>query len=102
LSLTKAVLMTLVNRVDIKAEHIEIRIYRQRLHDLLQAPSIASLAPPQPTRSQPDDILRLKVKARLQRVGREMKLVVNNADVERQPIQVCYGSLLGGMTSKSV
>jgi hypothetical protein len=72
--------MTLVNRVDIKAEHIEIRVYRQRLHDLLQAPSIASLAPPQSTRSQPDDILRLKVKSRLQRVGREMKLVVNNAD----------------------
>jgi hypothetical protein len=60
--------MILVNRVDIKAEHIEIRIYGQRLHDLLQARSTRSLAP-QAHRNKPDDILRLKVKARLQRVG---------------------------------
>jgi site-specific DNA recombinase len=31
----RSILMTLVNRVDIKAEHVEIRIYRQRLHTLL-------------------------------------------------------------------
>jgi DNA invertase Pin-like site-specific DNA recombinase len=76
----RSILMMLVNRVDIKAEHIEIRLYRQRLHALLQAQSIASLAPPKVSRSQPGNILRLKVKARLQRVGREMKLIVHNAD----------------------
>jgi DNA invertase Pin-like site-specific DNA recombinase len=76
----RSILMTLINRVDIKAEHIEIRVGRQRLHDLLRAPSLDLLPPPQATRSQPHDILRLKVKARLQRVGREMKLVVHNAD----------------------
>ncbi len=37
------------------------------------------LADPAPT-SQPGDILTLKVKARLQRVGREMKLVVHNTE----------------------
>jgi hypothetical protein len=63
-----------------KAEHIEIRVYRQRLHDLLRAQSINLPASSQPTRDQPGDVLRLKVKARLQRVGREMKLVVKNAD----------------------
>jgi hypothetical protein len=73
-------LMTLFNRVDIKAGHIEIRVYRQGLHDLLQTQSIDSLAPPRASRGKPDDILRLKVKAQLQRVGREMKLVVHNAD----------------------
>jgi site-specific DNA recombinase len=72
--------MTLFNRVDIKAGHIEIRVYRQGLHDLLQTQSIDSLAPPRASRGKPDDILRLKVKAQLQRVGREMKLVVHNAD----------------------
>ncbi len=36
----RSILMTLVSRVDIKAEHVEIRLYRQRLHDLLQAQSI--------------------------------------------------------------
>jgi hypothetical protein len=83
----RSILMTLVNRVDIKAEHIEIRVYRQRLHDLLQAQSIEqSLASPAPA-SHPGDILELKVKARLQRVGREMKLVVHNAEdgVEADP-----------------
>ena len=76
----RSILMTLVNRVDIKAEHIEIRVYRQRLHGLLQArtlePSLAPLAPA----SHPGDSLKLKVKARLQRVGREMKLVVHNSE----------------------
>ena len=72
--------MTLVNRVDIKAEHIEIRVYRHRLHDLLQARSLElSLADPTPA-SHPGDLLKLKVKAQLQRVGREMKLVVHNAE----------------------
>jgi len=76
----RSLLMTLVNRVDIKPEHIEIRLYRRRLHDLLQAQSIEpSLAAPVPG-NHASDTLKLKVKARLQRVGREMKLVVNNAD----------------------
>jgi site-specific DNA recombinase len=76
----RSILMTLVSRIDIKAEHIEIRVFRQSLHDLLQAQSIDLLPPIRATRSQPYDILRLMVKARLQRVGREMKLVVHNAD----------------------
>ena len=97
----RSILMTVVNRVDIKAEHIEIRVYRQRLHDLLLVQSINLPAPPQPTRDQPDGILRLKVKARLQRVGREMKLVVQTPRIGLLPIQVCFGSLLGRTTSRS-
>ncbi|MGH6736341.1 MAG: recombinase family protein [Methyloceanibacter sp.] len=78
--MVRSLLLTLVDRVDIKAEHIEIRIYRQRLHDLLQARSIdPSLAAATPT-SHAGGILKLKVEARLRRVGREMKLVVHNAD----------------------
>jgi len=77
--IVRSILLTLVNRVDIKAEHVEIRVYQQRLHDLLQAQSIE---PPLPARAPAGtgDILKLKVKARLQRVGREMKLVVHNAE----------------------
>jgi DNA invertase Pin-like site-specific DNA recombinase len=74
------ILMTLVNRVDIKSEHVEIKVCRKRLHDLLQTESInPSLAAALPA-SHPRDILKLKVKARLRRVGREMKLIVHNAD----------------------
>ena len=36
----RSIFIMLVSRVDIKAEHIEILVYRQRLHDLLQAQSI--------------------------------------------------------------
>jgi site-specific DNA recombinase len=76
----RSILLTLVSRIDIKAEHVEIRVYRQRLHDLLQAGSLEPfLADPAPA-SHPGEILKLKVKAQLQRVGREMKLVVHNAD----------------------
>jgi site-specific DNA recombinase len=77
---TRSILLTLVSRIDIKSEHVEIRICRQRLHSLLQARSLEPLlANPTPA-SQPGNSLKLKVKARLQRVGREMKLVVHNAE----------------------
>jgi site-specific DNA recombinase len=76
----RSIFMTLVSRVDIRAEQVEIRVYRSRLHALLQVESLEPyLAAPVPA-SHPGDMLRLKVKARLQRVGREMKLVVHNAD----------------------
>jgi site-specific DNA recombinase len=76
----RSILLTLVSRVDIRAEHVEITIDRQRLHDALQAQSIElCLTALTPTRHG-RDILKLKVKARLQRVGREMKLVVHNAE----------------------
>jgi site-specific DNA recombinase len=78
--IVRSILLTLVNRVDIKAQHVEIRVYQHRLHDLLQAQSIDSLTPPHAPRSKPTDILRLTVKARLQRVGREMKLIVHNTE----------------------
>jgi site-specific DNA recombinase len=77
---TRSVLMTLISRIDISAEHIEIRLYRHRLHNLLQAGSLEQPFADSTAASNPGDGLKLKVKARLQRVGREMKLVVQNAD----------------------
>jgi site-specific DNA recombinase len=76
----RSIVMALVRRIDIKTEHIEIEVSCRGLHDLLAAESIVSLAQSTATRGQPDDVLRLKVEARLQRVGREMKLVVDNAE----------------------
>jgi hypothetical protein len=74
------ILLTLVSRIDIRTEYIEIRVYRHRLHDLMQARSLEPLFANPPPTSHPGDILTLKVKARLQRVSREMKLVVYNAE----------------------
>ncbi len=76
----RSILLTVVNRVDIKAEHIEIRVYRHRLHDVINARSLEPFLADHATASHPGDILKLKVKAHLQRVGREMKLIVHNAD----------------------
>jgi len=72
--------MTLVSHIDIRAEHVEIRVYRHRLHDLMKARSLQPFLADRPPASHPGDILKLKVKARLQRVGREMKLDVHNAE----------------------
>jgi len=32
----RSILLKLVSRIDIRAEHVEIRVYRHRLHDLIQ------------------------------------------------------------------
>jgi hypothetical protein len=36
----RSILLTLVSRIDIRAEHVEIRVYRHRFHDLIQARSL--------------------------------------------------------------
>ncbi|ODS00681.1 resolvase [Methyloceanibacter methanicus] len=76
----RSMLLTLVNRVDISSEHIGITVRRHGLHALLQAQSLDTCLEASPPASHPGDTLNLKVKARLQRVGREMKLVVHDAD----------------------
>jgi len=77
---TRAMLMVLLNRVETRSDRIDIKVYRRQLLELLHAESITLCAPPGKPDSKSDDILTLTVKARLQRVGREMKLVVHNTD----------------------
>lgn len=77
---TRAVLMALLSRVDVRADRIDIKVYRRNLVELLQAQSIdAGLAAGKPD-SASNDTPTLMVKARLQRVGREMRMLVENAD----------------------
>jgi site-specific DNA recombinase len=52
--------------------------------ELLQTQSIEPALAASIAASHSGDLLKLKVKSRLQRVGREMKLVVHNADDQRQ------------------
>jgi site-specific DNA recombinase len=80
----RSILLTLIKRIDIRAEHVEIRVHRGRLHSLLQVRSLEVLLADRAPEHRPGDILKLKVKARLQRVGREMKLVVHNAEDRAQ------------------
>ena len=76
---TRAVLLALLSRVDLKPAHVEIKIRRQRLIELLHAQSIEPTPQAGKSDDESEDVLTLTVKARLQRVGREMRMVVANA-----------------------
>jgi len=70
-------LMTLISRVDIRPDCVEISVRPSHLVELLWSGSIDLV-----TRGTPDneamDVLTLTVRAQLQRVGREMKMLVEN------------------------
>jgi DNA invertase Pin-like site-specific DNA recombinase len=76
----RSILLAIISRIDIRAKQVEIGVYRHHLHALLQVESLEPSLVAPASASHPGDMLKLKVKARLQRVGREMKLVVHNAD----------------------
>ena len=76
----RLILMTLINRVDIRPDYVEISVRRSHLVELLGSGSIDLVT----QRGTPDNeamaVLTLTVRARLQRVGREMKMLVENTD----------------------
>jgi site-specific DNA recombinase len=77
---TRAMLMTLATRVDIKPDRVEIRISRGRLVELLAAQVTNLRLERGKLGNEPDDVLTLTMMARLQRVGREMRLLVENTE----------------------
>jgi len=72
--------MALLVRVDLKPDQVEIKLRRQNLIELLHAQSTEPSTQERKSDKESDDLLTLKVKARLQRVGREMRMLVENAD----------------------
>jgi site-specific DNA recombinase len=80
----RAMLMALVSRVDLKSDRVEIKLRRQSLVELLHAQSTASITQGRKSDKE-EDTLTLKVKARLQRVGREMRMLVENANDQTLP-----------------
>ena len=76
----RAVLMTLISRVDIRPDCVEIGVRRSRLVELLGSDSINLVTQQGTPDNEAKDVLTLAVRARLQRVGREMKMLVENAD----------------------
>jgi site-specific DNA recombinase len=77
-------LMTLISRVDIRADCVEIAVHRSRLVELLGSGSIGLVTHRGTTDNEAKDVLTLTVRARLQRVGREMKTLVENTDDQRK------------------
>lgn len=76
----KATLMTLACRVEINPDRIEIKISRHRLASFLAGQSIDQTMLDQTRERDSDAVLTLVVPARLRRVGREMRMLVENSD----------------------
>ena len=77
----KAAIMTLLYRVEIKSDRIKIDVSRHRLATFLAEQSMdAATTRDQKLDRDPDDILTLEVPACLKRVGREMRMLVENSD----------------------
>jgi len=77
---TRAMLMALLVRVDLKPDRVEIKMRRRSLVELLHAQSTELIIHRGTFDTESEDILTLREKARLQRVGREMRMLVENAD----------------------
>jgi hypothetical protein len=78
----KATLMMLLCRVEIKPDRIEINVSRHRLAQLLAGQSTNLTMKDQMWQRKPDedDVVALTAPARLKRVGREMRMLVENSD----------------------
>jgi hypothetical protein len=76
---TRAMLIALLVRVDLKPDHVEIKMRRRSLIELLHAQATEQIIHRGTSDTESEDILTLRVKARLQRVGREMRMLVENA-----------------------
>jgi site-specific DNA recombinase len=77
---TRAMLMALISRIDLNPDHVEIKLRRHGLVELLHAQSTERTTQGGKFDKASEDILTLTVKARLQRVGREMRMLVENRD----------------------
>ena len=75
----KATLMALVCRVTIYSDRIEIALCRGRAAELLAGQSIDLAAQHQRSDPASHDVMTLRLSARLKRVGREMRMLVEGA-----------------------
>jgi site-specific DNA recombinase len=76
----RAMLMTLLSRIDIRPDRIEINIRRGHLIELLGAQPFETTTQGGKSDKESEEVLTLTVMARLQRVGREMRMLVENTD----------------------
>jgi site-specific DNA recombinase len=75
----KEILVTLLCRVEVRSDRVDIALSRRRLAALLTG-SVDLKIQHQETANDPGDILTLSAPAGLKRVGRELRMLVANAD----------------------
>jgi hypothetical protein len=81
----KPLLRSLLHRVEIKSDTVNVCIPRHRLAELLSVQRSDLSQRDKKGDVASDDIIVLKVAARLQRAGREMRMVVQNSYDQRPP-----------------
>ena len=91
----RSLVVSLVRRVEISPDSVRIEVDRQRLASVLQSdgsgPPIGDGSAPGKTNrsdagdTDPEDIVTLTIAARLQRAGREMRMIVQNTENQRAP-----------------
>ncbi|MEP0324706.1 hypothetical protein [Bauldia litoralis] len=96
----RLLLINLIRRVELRSETVKIEIFRQRLASVLQAPDGERPDLGATGVSSSEDIATLTIAARLQRSGREMRMVVQNANDQRSRIQHSFVSSPALMTSR--
>lgn len=72
--------MALLSRVDIRSDCVDVRICQGRFVELLAAQATNLPLETNEPNNVPADVLTLTVMARLQRVGREMRMLVENSE----------------------
>ncbi|HEX7408006.1 MAG TPA: recombinase family protein, partial [Candidatus Binatia bacterium] len=75
----KAILMALIRRVEVRLDSVKIAISQSSLAALLSASSIDRQAQDHKPANSSDQILTLAAPVRLKRVGREMKMLVEDS-----------------------
>ena len=96
----RPLVISLLRRVEISPDTIRIEVDRQRLACVLQPdgvrspdPNVANanpgdagiINPGDAGGTNPDDVVTLTIAARLQRAGREMRMIVQNVEDQRAP-----------------
>ena len=81
----KTVLAALAWRVEIRSDQVKIKLSRQCVAALLAGTPRDMTSPDPDLSANSDDVFILSVPARLKRVGREMKMVLDNADERATP-----------------
>ena len=82
---TKAIVMALVRRVEIKSDCVNIDLFKNRLDALFSSPSAEWKIDEHKPTDTPDRVLTLTAPCHLKRVGREMKLLVDDSIDTRAP-----------------
>jgi site-specific DNA recombinase len=81
----KSLLTSLLTRVEIKSGAVQLSLCRHQLTALLTGQVAEPPSDHNRKAEKAQDIVTLKVAARLQRAGREMRMVVQNSDDQRPP-----------------